>query len=92
MRPKENCTARGMIEELARHGYPMSPGTLYPLLHGLEKKGSWVHAWSVTDAQPESIIRQTVSSRGNQIGTVKATELFGEIVPDQRQPNRAKNR
>src|SRR5271169_4007279 len=28
-----------MIEELARHGYRLSPGTLYPLLHGLEKKG-----------------------------------------------------
>jgi PadR family transcriptional regulator, regulatory protein PadR len=29
----------GMAEELARHGYRISPGTLYPLLHGLEKKG-----------------------------------------------------
>jgi PadR family transcriptional regulator PadR len=29
----------GMLEELARHGYKISPGTLYPILHGLEKKG-----------------------------------------------------
>ena len=29
----------GMVEELSRHGYRISPGTLYPLLHGLEKKG-----------------------------------------------------
>src|SRR5260370_5452495 len=29
----------GMIEELARHGYRISPGSLYPLLHGLEQKG-----------------------------------------------------
>ena len=28
-----------MIEELSRHGYRLSPGTLYPLLHGLEEKG-----------------------------------------------------
>jgi DNA-binding PadR family transcriptional regulator len=28
----------GMIQELSRHGYRLSPGTLYPLLHGLEKK------------------------------------------------------
>ncbi len=28
-----------MAEELARHGYRISLGTLYPLLHGLEKKG-----------------------------------------------------
>src|SRR5438270_8737988 len=27
------------IDELARHGYKLSPGTLYPLLHGLEAKG-----------------------------------------------------
>ena len=29
----------GMMEELARHGYRISPGSLYPLLHSLEKKG-----------------------------------------------------
>src|SRR3989441_12007521 len=29
----------GMIEELARHGYRISPGSLYPLLHSLEQKG-----------------------------------------------------
>src|SRR5713226_8677695 len=29
----------GLIDELARHGYRISPGSLYPLLHGLEKKG-----------------------------------------------------
>ncbi len=28
-----------MIEELARHGYRLSGGTPYPILHGLEKKG-----------------------------------------------------
>ena len=28
-----------LIEELARHGYRLSPGTLYPILHGLERQG-----------------------------------------------------
>jgi DNA-binding PadR family transcriptional regulator len=28
-----------MIEELQRHGYVLSPGTLYPLLHGLKAAG-----------------------------------------------------
>jgi len=28
-----------IIEELARHGYKLSPGTLYPILHGMERKG-----------------------------------------------------
>ena len=27
-----------MAQELSRHGYTISAGTLYPLLHGLEKK------------------------------------------------------
>jgi DNA-binding PadR family transcriptional regulator len=26
-----------MMEELARHGYSVSPGTLYPTLHSLER-------------------------------------------------------
>ncbi|MDP1691549.1 MAG: PadR family transcriptional regulator [Burkholderiaceae bacterium] len=28
-----------MIEELRRHGYELSPGTLYPILHAMEKAG-----------------------------------------------------
>jgi PadR family transcriptional regulator, regulatory protein PadR len=28
-----------MMEELAHHGYRIGPGTLYPLLHGLERAG-----------------------------------------------------
>jgi PadR family transcriptional regulator, regulatory protein PadR len=28
-----------MIEELEHHGYRISPGTLYPMLHAMEKKG-----------------------------------------------------
>src|SRR5690348_9114552 len=28
-----------MIDELAHHGYKMSAGTLYPMLHGMEQKG-----------------------------------------------------
>ncbi len=27
-----------LIEELGRHGYKLSPGTLYPILHSLEKE------------------------------------------------------
>ncbi|MFO8050496.1 MAG: PadR family transcriptional regulator [Thermoplasmatota archaeon] len=28
-----------MMEELKRHGYEISPGTLYPILHELEDQG-----------------------------------------------------
>lgn len=28
-----------MLAELGEHGYKLSPGTLYPILHSLEKEG-----------------------------------------------------
>jgi PadR family transcriptional regulator PadR len=36
---KEPVYGLAMIEELGRHGYKVSAGTLYPILHGLEEKG-----------------------------------------------------
>lgn len=36
---KEPIFGLWIIEELGEHGYRLSPGTVYPLLHSLEKKG-----------------------------------------------------
>jgi len=36
---KERIFGTEMIEELAHHGYEMSPGTLYPILHAMEAAG-----------------------------------------------------
>ena len=36
---KEPIFGLGMQQELERHGYRISAGTLYPLLKGLERKG-----------------------------------------------------
>jgi len=36
---KEPIYGTGIMEELARHGYKIGPGTLYPILHNLEKDG-----------------------------------------------------
>lgn len=36
---KHEIYGQWMIDELARHGYTLSPGTLYPMLHAMEKKG-----------------------------------------------------
>ena len=36
---KEPVFGVWIIEELARHGYSISPGTLYPTLHRLERDG-----------------------------------------------------
>ena len=36
---KERVYGVGLMDELARHGYQVGPGTLYPMLHTLEEKG-----------------------------------------------------
>ena len=36
---RERIYGADMIEELARHGYSVSPGTMYPILHAMEKEG-----------------------------------------------------
>ena len=36
---KEPLVGFWMIEELGRHGYKLSPGTLYPMLRALGRKG-----------------------------------------------------
>ena len=36
---KEPIYGLWFIEELKRHGYRISPGTLYPILHRLEEEG-----------------------------------------------------
>jgi PadR family transcriptional regulator PadR len=38
-----------MMEELEHHGYRIGPGTLYPLLHGMEQRG-----WLKSDIQKVS--------------------------------------
>jgi PadR family transcriptional regulator, regulatory protein PadR len=35
---KEPIYGAWMIEELRRHGYKIGPGTMYPLLHNMEKR------------------------------------------------------
>lgn len=36
---KDEIFGLGMLEQLGRHGYRSSPGTLYPLLHRLMHRG-----------------------------------------------------
>ncbi|MDH5264025.1 MAG: PadR family transcriptional regulator [Betaproteobacteria bacterium] len=36
---REPIFGQGIMDELARHGYRLSPGTMYPILHGLERGG-----------------------------------------------------
>jgi len=75
----------GMAEELARHGYRISPGTLYPLLHGLEKKG---YLRSIEKREGKSlrkIYRATPLGRKVlRAAKGKVRELFGELIEGKR--------
>jgi DNA-binding PadR family transcriptional regulator len=78
-----------MIEELARHGYRLSPGTLYPLLHGLEKKGYLVSREERDGRTARKFYCATpFGVEALAIARSKAKELFGEIVPGPRASKR----
>jgi DNA-binding PadR family transcriptional regulator len=72
------------IEELGRHGYKLSPGTLYPLLHGLERKG---YLQSINERSGKSARRMyQVTSMGHNAlvaARQKVSELFGELLEDE---------
>jgi DNA-binding PadR family transcriptional regulator len=66
-----------MLTELRRHGYDVSPGTLYPMLHRLEKLG-----WLRSEVEPEmgSKSRRSfyLTEKGSEIlETVR--ECLGEL-------------
>ncbi|HUI57546.1 MAG TPA: PadR family transcriptional regulator [Bryobacteraceae bacterium] len=70
----------GMLEELARHGYRISPGTLYPLLHGLEKKG-YIKAKHLRNGKSlRKVYRATPLGRKALAGAkIKVREFIGEL-------------
>jgi PadR family transcriptional regulator, regulatory protein PadR len=51
-----------MMKELAHHGYRIGPGTLYPLLHGLERAGLLKTARG-SDAERRKMYRITAAGR-----------------------------
>jgi DNA-binding PadR family transcriptional regulator len=48
-----------MPEELKRHGYDISPGTLYPMLHALEDSGVLTSTQEVVDGKGRRYYRAT---------------------------------
>ena len=70
-----------VMEELRRHGYEISPGTLYPMLHGLEKKG---YLQSTKERVGKSMRRiYSITSTGESaLGEAKekVRELYGEVI------------
>jgi PadR family transcriptional regulator PadR len=71
----------GMAEELGRHGYKISLGTLYPLLHGLEKKGYLRSTEQRIGKSTRKIYRATpLGRKALKAAKVKVRELFGELI------------
>jgi DNA-binding PadR family transcriptional regulator len=69
------------IEELARHGYKLSPGTLYPLLHGLEQKGYLRSTEERAGKRSRRVYRATPLGRKVLASArEKVSELFGELL------------
>ncbi len=72
-----------MIEELRRHGYHISAGTLYPLLHGMEREGYLSAKMSRTDGRSRRVYRATAKGRrALKDSKDKIRELFKELIED----------
>lgn len=77
---KEPIYGSWMIEELKRHGYEISAGTLYPIFHNLEKDGLLVSENRAVNGK----IRKYYSITEKGIAVLreanrKIAELKGEI-------------
>jgi DNA-binding PadR family transcriptional regulator len=78
---KEPIFGLGMAEELGRHGYRISPGTLYPLLHNLEKKGYLRSSEQRNGKSLRKVYRATPAGRKALAGAkIKLRELFAELI------------
>jgi DNA-binding PadR family transcriptional regulator len=81
---REPVFGLGMIEELARHGYRLSPGTLYPIFHGLENKGLLRSKQQSVNGKIRRVYSATLSGRKALEGAKqRVRELFGELFEDE---------
>lgn len=80
---KEPVFGLEMIEELGRHGYSMSPGTLYPILHGMEKSGYLKSHDKVVGGRVRKYYRATAPGR-KMLAELRAKirELVDEVMED----------
>ena len=68
-----------MIHELAGHGYTLSPGTLYPMLHALERSG-YLRSRQERDGRTfRRLYRATALGReADKLAKVQVRELTGQ--------------
>lgn len=69
-----------IMEELSKHGYDISPGTLYPLLHNMEAKKLIVKEEKIVEGKIRKYY--SITELGTSVleeSRKKAYELFKEI-------------
>ena len=72
------------IEELARHGYRLSPGTLYPQLHSMERTGYLRSEKREEEGRIRRVYRATRKGRvALREAKEKVKELFGELFEEE---------
>jgi PadR family transcriptional regulator PadR len=73
-----------MLEELARHGYQIGPGTMYPTLHALRQQGYLEEERHVVGGKVRKDYR--ITEAGRQVLALlrpKLRELVGEVLNEQ---------
>ena len=74
-----------LIRELARHGYSLSPGTLYPMLHGMERDGFLQSYQEVVNGKVRKYYRATRGGKKALAGAhAKVRELVNEVYNRER--------
>jgi DNA-binding PadR family transcriptional regulator len=72
-----------MIDELAEHGYRLSPGTLYPMLHSMERKGYLVSRTEKDGRVMRKYYRVTAKGlEGLAVAKERLRELVGETMSE----------
>ena len=79
----EKVFGLGLIEELRRHGYRISPGSLYPMLHSMEERGYLRSTVAVDGRSRRKEYSATpVGKRALRVAKKRINELFRELVEE----------
>lgn len=84
---KEPIYGAEIAEELVRHGYRLSQGTLYPTLHALENLGYLRCQTKVNEGRRRKYYRATAAGRRVLADArQKLQELVAEVLEDHDEP------
>jgi len=82
---KEPFYGQWMMHELKEHGYEISPGTLYPILHNMTAQGLLYFSLSIVDGKQRKYYHITeLGKEVLQQATAKSLELARELTKDEK--------